>query len=337
MQQLRFGIFALVVPLLLPACAVEDDDLDPLPTEFRGADHDDDDDLEPLDAKGGFSCDFEFDSAIPLDQVPAILERDRMHMADQDGHITKRIPLNMDPVTGQVFGGGRYLFEKRKDARKYKKWVTKDYELDGVQLLDRPEFLATDCHVWRNIAAYDFTDDPAAHVVMRTERWEVPGHANVKPFLKALAPFVAEQAEAAGLTSIWMFYDKKDRLVELVYYGGRVAPPPPGAPDLASLGALASMPTLGGVFDALCWHRVLDRTSFVFTTWFPFELGDQGEAALFPNSPPFPGPFCGDGVCVPSRGEEHGSCPADCSPDCGDGYCDIDEDEFACPSDCRLR
>lgn len=40
---------------------------------------------------------------------------------------------------------------------------------------------------------------------------------------------------------------------------------------------------------------------------------------------------CGDGTC--SAGEDHGSCPADCGPVCGDGICEVSEHGW-CNSDC---
>jgi hypothetical protein len=80
----------------------------------------------------------------------------------------------------------------------------------------------------------------------------------------------------------------------------------------------------------------LDETHFVLHVWLPYAEGDGGDAALWPNSPPFPDAFCGDGVCVPSRAEAALSCAADCTATCGDAECDAGETIAACPSDCAV-
>ncbi len=91
--------------------------------------------------KGCFTCDFGLPGALPLDQVPAIIERDRMYMAEQPGMRTKHLPLRIDFNTGNLLSGGRYLFDTFEEAQAYKDWVTNDFILDGVKFLERPIFL----------------------------------------------------------------------------------------------------------------------------------------------------------------------------------------------------
>ncbi len=295
-------------------------------------------DATPIPAKAGFSCDFGIAAGTPPEVIPPAIERDRMFMSDQPGLVHgKHLPLSIDPLTGSLFSGGRYLFAKKQQAKAYEEWVTEDYVLDGVQFLDRPEILSPECQQWQNIGAFELGDISADHVVMRTERWQIPNNGNAQHFLREELPRIVQESVDAGLTGVWLLYSKPARLVEIVYIDDRVAPPPPGDPDFASLFALASMPTLGAAFDASGWTRVLDRTHFVFSIWFPFELGDQGEPSVWPNSPPLPAPFCGDGVCSASRGEANDTCAADCTPTCGDAECDPDENTSACPGDCRIR
>src|SRR5262245_3759380 len=43
--------------------------------------------------KGCFTCDFALPGDLPLNQVPAIIERDRMYMAERPGMRTKHLPL----------------------------------------------------------------------------------------------------------------------------------------------------------------------------------------------------------------------------------------------------
>jgi hypothetical protein len=133
---------------------------------------------------------------------------------------------------------------------------------------------------------------------------------------------------------VWLVENEDEGLAQLVYFGKRVDPVDPTTPDFASLGALAGAPPLGDGVVPAGFQRIFDRTQWVFTVWFPFVPGDRGPASLWLNSPPFPAPSCGDGVCEPSRGESGSTCPADCAPACGDAVCEPGETTDACPSDC---
>lgn len=288
----------------------------------------------PIDATGGFGCDFQLDPSTPPDAVPAAIERDRMYMAAQPGIIHKHLPLAIDTSTGALYSGGRYLFDTVQDAAAYQQFVTHDFVLDGVQFLDRTLFLDPVCNDWIVVGARDFA--PIDHqVVFRTERWDTPKHA-VQTQLSEAWPTVVEEAASRGYTSVTLEYNPDLQKAQLVYYADRVAPPDPQQPDFASLGALAGDPPLGDVLDVpKTWTRSFDRTEWTFTVWFPYEPGDSGTASLWPNSPPLPAPYCGDTVCEPSRGETSTSCAADCAPSCGDQVCDPDETSHSCPSDCR--
>lgn len=58
-----------------------------------------------IEAEGAFTCDFALPGSLPLAQVPAVIERDRMYMAERPGMLTKRLPIAMDPGTGNLFSG----------------------------------------------------------------------------------------------------------------------------------------------------------------------------------------------------------------------------------------
>ncbi len=130
-------------------------------------------------------------------------------------------------------------------------------------------------------------------------------------------------------------YDQEEALVSLVDFAGRAGPSDPGMPDMASLSVLADAPRLGEIFDDQGWKRTFDRTQWALTIWFPFALGDRGEPALWPNTPPFFLPYPGDGVCEVSRGESAADSP-DCPSKCGDGVAQSDENSMNCPGDVRL-
>jgi hypothetical protein len=265
--------------------------------------------------------------------IAAALERDRIIMAREPGLLRKHIPLSFDPSNGNLLAGGRYLFDTEQHAWQYKAFV-EGYTLNGIKFLERPEFIEHDCHAWSVIGARDFADVHTAHVVFRTERWKVPP-ANQRHWLEGQWAAIRSQAQARGLTSVWLLYNRHERLVTLVYFADRLVPPDPITPDFVSLGALESSPPLGELLDDLAYIKVLDRTQWSWTIWFPVLAGDRGEPARWPNSPPLPEPSAVDGVCEVSRGETHANSPMDCGPTCGDTICQIGETTQSCPGDCR--
>lgn len=285
----------------------------------------------PVPSDGAFTCDFQVRGDFPIERVPPVIERDRIYMARRPGMLRKHIPLRPDPATGNLRSGGRYLFDTHDNAKAYKSWVEEEFILDGTLFFDREEFLDVDCHAWKTIGAEDFADIHDTQVVFRTERWAVP-ESNQLPFLKSRWPAIRDEAALRGLTSVWLLYGKQERLVTLVYFANRTAP---AGTDFAGLIALESAPPLGALFADQMWTKTMDRTQFSLTIWFPnpFPVGDRGEPSLWPNSPILPEPGPNDGVCEPSRGENHDTAPNDCTPTCGDGVWDDDEDNQRCPSD----
>jgi hypothetical protein len=285
-------------------------------------------------SRGAFTCDFNLPPDFDPLQIGPVIERDRMYMAARPGMLHKHIPINFDPDSGEILTGGRYLFDTARHARKYKDWVVNSFILDGILFFDRPYVRDPECHAWSVIGAHDFRDIHTAQTVLRTERWEVP-RASQRRVLKQKFNAILAEAQVRGLTSVWLLYNKDEALVSLVYFGDRAAPSAPTKADFASLEALAEAPPLGEIFDDQGWTQTFDRTQWTLTIWFPFALGDRGEPALWPNSPPFPQPSLGDGVCEVSRGESYTNSP-ECLPTCGDGIAQTGENSLNCPGDVRL-
>lgn len=286
-------------------------------------------------AKGAFTCDFALPGDFPFGRVAPVIERDRMYMAERPGMQRKQIPMAFDFANGNLLTGGRYLFDTEQDAAKYKSWVENEFVLDGTHFFDRPYFLGPVCNSWGVVGARDL-EDLTHQTVMRTERWSVP-HASQTHALKEGWPSLLAEAERRGLTGVWLLYNEQESIAQLVYFADRVVPQDPSAPDFISLAALASAAPLGSIFDAQTeWTKTFDRTQWVLTVWYPFAPGDRGQPSLWPNSPPLPEPYAGDGVCEVSRGEDHATAPADCGPLCGNGVCDLGENTQDCPGDCRL-
>ncbi len=291
---------------------------------------------EPSDAQpaGAFTCDFNLSSDLPQNEIAPSIERDRMYMAARPGLLHKHIPISFD-ATGNVFSGGRYLFDTAAHAREYRDWVFHSYVLDGVLFLKRPYFLSPDCHAWTVIGAHDFADIHSSQIVLRTERWSLRNARQPARVLKERFDAILTAAQARRLTSVWLLYDEEEALASLVYFGGRLGPSDPRQPDFASLGALADAPALGDIFDDQGWKRIFDRTQWALTIWFPFALGDRGEPSLWPNTPPFFLPSPDDRVCEVSRGESSVNSP-ECMPQCGDGIAQTGETSKNCPGDVRL-
>jgi hypothetical protein len=288
-----------------------------------------------IKAKGAFTCDFALPGDFPFSQVAPVIERDRMYMAERPGMQRKQIPMRIDFSNGNLLTGGRYLFDTEKDAAKYKSWVENDFVLDGTHFLERPYFIDPDCHSWGVVAAHNIKDI-RQQIIMRTERWSVPQGSQTHA-LKQNWPSILQEAQQRGLTGVWLLYNEQENLAQLVYFADRVVPQDPYVPDFASLAALEFAAPLGTAFDGRPgWAKTFDRSQWVLTVWFPFELGDHGQPSLWPNSPPLPEPYPGDGVCEVSRGENHANAPGDCGPLCGNGVCDAGEDTQSCPGDCRL-
>jgi hypothetical protein len=293
----------------------------------------DDGDAQP---GGAFTCDFGLSSGLATAQIGPSIERDRMYMSARPGMLHKHIPITFDPGSGEALSGGRYLFDTAQHAREYRDWVFNSYVLDGVLFLKRSYFLSPECHAWTVIGTHDFRDIHSSQIVLRTERWSLHNARQPDLMLKQRYDAILATAQARGLTSVWLLYDREEAFVSLVYFGGRVGPSDPREPDYPSLSALADAPPLGQIFDDQGWTRTFDRTQWALTIWFPFALGDRGEPALWPNTPPFPQPYQGDGVCEVSRGESSVTDPDDCPPLCGDGIAQAGENSLNCPGDVRL-
>jgi hypothetical protein len=289
-----------------------------------------------ISAQGAFTCELTLPASVTVsypEPIAAALERDRIIMAREPGLLRKHIPLSFDPATGNLLAGGRYLFDTEQHAQQYKAFV-EGYTLNGIKFLERPEFIEQDCHAWSVIGARDFTDVHTTHVILRTERWQVPP-SNQRHWLEGQWASIRSEAQARGLTGAWLLYNYHERLVTLVYFADRLVPQDPSTPDFVSLAALETAPPLGAVLESASYAKVFDRTQWSWTIWFPVLAGDRGEPSRWPNSPPLPEPYSGDGVCEVSRGETHANSPTDCGSTCGDTICQPGETTQSCPGDCR--
>jgi hypothetical protein len=243
----------------------------------------------PIHAMAALTVDFGLPGSLPLDQLPAAIERDRMHMAKRPGLRQKHLPFRIDSQNGNYLSGGRYLFDTVENAEKYKSWAESEFVLDGIKFFERPFFIDPVCHVWRVIGAQDLTDIRTTHNVIRSERWQLQSeHA---PDLEQAWPLIYQEAQKQGLSSVWLLHNVQERLAGIISIAGQAASTDLQKPEDTCLGALESLPSLGTMFDGLGWVKVFDRTSWVLTIWFPISEGELEAPALWPNSPPLPAPI----------------------------------------------
>lgn len=288
----------------------------------------------PVPAKGAMTCDFGLPADLPVEQLAPTIERDRIYMARRSGMLRKHIPFRPDAPTRTIRSGGRYLFATQGQAQAYLHWARTQFVLDGVQFFDRDIFIDPDCHAWRTIGAHDLAPLETSQVVLRTERWQVPA-GDHRAVLEDLWPVLLHDAAERGLSGVWLLYGPTERLVQVVYFAPHTYGQHDGF-DPVALAVLEAAPPLGAPHVPADWVPVMDLTQWTLTIWFPNPCphGDCGPPSLWPNSPPLPTPTTTDGVCVPSRGEDHRSAPDDCVPTCGDGRWQREiEDNRSCPSD----
>jgi hypothetical protein len=244
----------------------------------------------PIPVEGAVFDDFRLTDHLPPHEAPAVIERDRLIMAARPGFNRKLLPLRVEPETSTAYSGGRYLLDTYEDAVAFADWVTNDFAIDGVLILERPDFAEVSASVWRVIGAHDFKDIHTSQAVFRTEIWDVQG-PSAGDRLANHWPALRDAAEAQGRSSLWLLHDEPGARVSLVTVVDRVADQASSGPDFASLRALEETPSQGAAWERQGWaSKTFDRTHWIFTVWFPHTGLAGGKEPLWPNSPPLPGP-----------------------------------------------
>jgi hypothetical protein len=223
-------------------------------------------------------------------RAPGMIERDRAIMATRPGMFRKLLPLRVDG--SGVLTGGCYLFDTYENAEAYRDWVANDFVLDGVGFLDRPVIMEPRDQLWRVVGFEDFDDVRTAQDVMRFERWHVAARPDADDLRQHHWPAFRERAQASGLTSVWLLCEPAEHhpQIGLVTVAGR-GPGDGRGTAVADLSPLESMTSLGeALAGELGGTKVFDRTSLVYMVWFPITGSDADEPAVWPNSPPLPGP-----------------------------------------------
>lgn len=221
--------------------------------------------------------------------IPDLIERDRPIMAARPGVLRKLLPIRIDD--SGVFSGGCYLIDTIQNAAAFQDWVTNDFVLDGKNFFDRDAFLEAHGHLWHVAGIEDFEAVETSQHLMRFQRWAIPRPSSAEELRVQHWPTVRAHAQQAGLTSAWLLYspDPHHPQAGLVLAAKRPASPssPAQLPSLSWLEQLASPGApMAGTLGAT---KVFDRTSWIYTVWFPV-TGTNDKHPLFPNSPPLPSP-----------------------------------------------
>jgi hypothetical protein len=243
----------------------------------------------PIEVEGAVFDDFRLTNHLPPDQAPAVIERDRLHMAARPGFNRKLLPLRVEPDSGVAYCGGRYLLQTYENAVEFARWVSEDFAIDGTLILERPDFADVTAQVWHVLGAHDFTSLHDTQKVMRVERWET--RAGGERWLEGRWPALRDRAEERGLASVWLLHNGEAGAAALVSVSDAIPGASRESPDFASLRALEGIPSLAADGEAAGYlSKLFDRTSWVFTIWFPYRDGEINAASLWPNSPPLPSP-----------------------------------------------
>jgi len=243
----------------------------------------------PIACEGALVNDFGLTSHLPPHEAPAVIDRDRLHMAARPGFNRKLLPLGVDPATGAAYSGGRYLFDTYENAVAFGDWVANGFELDGTMFVNRPDFIDVELRVLRVLGAHDFKDVHSHQHVCRAEFWSLSGRDAVDS-IASQWPSLRDEAADRGCSSLWLVHDDVKGRIGLVTVAERVPGADGKGPDFRSVEALASQPSLGARWESSGRaQKVFDRSHWVFNIWFPRVAGLDAEPALWPNSPPLPG------------------------------------------------
>lgn len=245
----------------------------------------------PIRATASFTGEFLLGDGLPIDEAPLVIQRDRYNEAQVQGFNRKLLPMSIDPKSGRRHAGGYYLLDKSEGAETLLNYYVKDeYVLDTVPILKRGYFFDPACHIWNVVGAHDFRPLETSQHVVRFQRWRGKG-TGMRERLDRLWPALRDRAEEAGLAAAWLLEnDRQDETVGLVSARERAPDTDRRKPDFTSIDAL-SRDTTGAALDVFGeLEKSFDRTSWIFSIWFPYRRGGtDNKATLWPNSPPFPG------------------------------------------------
>jgi hypothetical protein len=208
-------------------------------------------------------------------------------MSARPGFNRKLLPLSIEQDTGNIYSGGRYLFDTYENVVAFSLWCKEEFALDGILIFDRPDFDEVFTRIYRVIGAHDFKDVHSAQTAYRTEIWKTDDKGMEDKLLN-MWPALRDRAEAGNLSSLWLLHNAEAAEIALITVIGRTGLYSQSELDYLTLNAAQSAPSYGED-----WHwaeKTFDRSHWVYTVWFPNNNDVSDKPPLWPNSPPLPAP-----------------------------------------------
>lgn len=242
----------------------------------------------PIDVEGCVVDDFRLTNHLPPAEAPAVIERDRLIMSARPGFNRKLLPLCIEEETACIYSGGQYLFDTHENALAFGNWCRNEFEIDGVLILDRPDFADVSAQVYRVIGAHDFKDIHSAQIACRTEIWSTDGKG-IEDKLINMWPSLRDRAGQEEKSSLWLLHNAEEGEVGLVTVIDRLGEHSQSELDYATLNSAMTADSYG---DGWSWgSKTFDRSHWVFTIWFPNTKDARAMPPLWPNSSPLPAPL----------------------------------------------
>jgi hypothetical protein len=245
----------------------------------------------PIDAKGAFTSEIDLPPGLEPGELNTRAEVDRPHLVDQPGMRHKYLPLRHDPATGALSSGGRYLFRRYEDATRYRDFLeTKVFPGEPTTFWKRPFFSNVERFAWRVSGAHDLAPI-ASHDLVRFERYSV-SDMRFEARLLELFPTFLDAALRLDLAHVSVMFQPEQSLVGVVTAAAREILHEPGFDTMRHI--TDALPLRGSVSEArliqLGARKIFDRTSLNLAVWLPLSAKAGGVPAIWPNSPPIPGP-----------------------------------------------
>ena len=246
-----------------------------------------------VEMRGCFTGEFGLGDELPIDEAPYVIERDRINEGKLPGFNRKLLPMMADADGSNRTAGGYYLLETFEQAKYMYEWYqdpVDGFVLDGIPMMQRKYFLNPVAHFWQVIGAHDFKSIDTRQKIVRFQRWTCE-QGDIESKLVALWPSIRDQAESAGLSSTWLLMNpEQEESIGLVMAADASANYDGSAPDFAAVESLSRVTSPGQCLEDKNWARLnFDRSSLIYSIWFPYATGANNRPTLWPNSPPFPG------------------------------------------------
>lgn len=222
------------------------------------------------------------------EDIVGAIEHDRLDYSLRPGLVRKLLLLSTSDDQRQAMAGGAYFFEGFEEAREFLNWASFEHkDAEGRAFEDRDyvgERHAYVCHVIGHAECAESKSIPA---VVHIERFKLENGDDL-----AKVTEIFGQGESLvrthRLLSLSCLYDPAADVYFIVSVGERDdSLEDDRLPDLIAINSEATAAVLVSGVQA---ERTGDWRFWVFTIWEPRHRAAPAGQAVWPNSPPLPGP-----------------------------------------------